>query len=79
MRKVVRLEMSNGFRKGRGCVDQVFVLKYMCVCVCKKYSKKQKDLFVAFMDLVEAFDRVDSMAMWQVLKMCGVGAKILGR
>jgi hypothetical protein len=49
------------------------------VCVCKKYSKKQTDLFVAFMDLVEAFDRVDSMAMWQVLKMCGVGVKILGR
>jgi hypothetical protein len=27
---------QGGFRKGRGCVDQVFVLK----CVCEKYLEK---------------------------------------
>jgi hypothetical protein len=29
---------EGGFRKGRGCVDQVFALK----CVCEKYLEKQK-------------------------------------
>jgi hypothetical protein len=63
-----------GFRKGRGGVDQVFALK----CVCEKYLERQKEVFVAFMGLEKAYDRVDRMAMWEVLGMYGVGGKILG-
>ena len=35
-------------------------------------------MFVAFMDLEKAYDRVDRQAMWEVLMMYGVGGKILG-
>ena len=64
---------QGGFRKGRGCVDQVFMLKN----ICEKYLEKCKDVFVAFMDLEKAYDRVDRKAMWQVLRVCGIGGKLL--
>jgi hypothetical protein len=39
--------------------------------------KKQKKVFVALMDLEEAYDRVDRIAMWEILMMYSVGGKIL--
>ena len=38
---------------------------------------KGKDLFWAFMDLEKAYDRVDGEALWQVLRLFGVGGKLL--
>jgi hypothetical protein len=58
----IRDEQS-GFRKGRGCLDQVFMLR----CVCEKYLEKQTEVFVAFMDLQKVYDRVDRHVMWEVL------------
>ena len=66
-------EEQCGFRSGRGCVDQVFALKN----VCEKYLDKQRDLYVAFMDLEKAYDRVDREALWKVLRIYGVGGKLL--
>jgi hypothetical protein len=54
-------------------VDQVIALK----CLCEKYLEKQKEVFVAFMDIEKANDIVDRMAMWEVLRMYGAGGKIL--
>ena len=44
-----------GFRRERGCMDQVFVVRQ----VCEKYIAKGKDVYWAFMDLEKAYDRVD--------------------
>ena len=44
-----------GFRSGRGCVDQVFVMKQMS----EKFCGKNKSLYVAYMDLEKAYDRID--------------------
>jgi len=49
-----------GFRRGRGCMDQVFALRQ----VCKKYLAKRKDVFRAFMDLEKACDRIDRERLW---------------
>ena len=49
-----------GFRSGRGCVDQVFVMKQMS----EKFYGKNKSLFVAYMDLEKAYGRIDRDAMW---------------
>jgi NADH:ubiquinone oxidoreductase subunit E len=54
-------------------VDQVFALK----CVLEKYLQTQKQVLVALMDLLKAYGRVDRMAMREVLRMHGVGGKIL--
>jgi hypothetical protein len=51
----------------------VFALK----CLCEKYLEKQKEEFVAFMNLEKVYNRVDRMAIWEVLTMYGVGGKIL--
>jgi hypothetical protein len=44
----------------------------VCVEVCEKYLEKQMEVFVAFVDLEKAYDRVDMMAMWEVLRMYGI-------
>ena len=45
--------------------------------VCKKYLRKGKDVYFAFLDLEKAYDRVDRDAMWNVLRLYGFGGKLL--
>ena len=48
-------EEQCGFRQGRRCMDQVFVLRQ----VCEKYLANGKDVFWAFIDLEMAYDTID--------------------
>ncbi len=41
------------------------------------YLGKDKKLYVAFMDLEKAYDRVDREALWSVLKIYCVGGQLL--
>ena len=66
-------EEQCGFRRGRGCVDQIYVMKQMS----EKYWERNKSLYVAYMDLEKAYDRVDREAMWQVLGMYGINGSLL--
>ena len=66
------LEVQGGFRRGRGCTDQVFIVRQ----ICEKYLAKGKDVYFAFMDLEKAYDRIDRDAMWKVLGLYGVGGKL---
>ena len=66
-------EVQSGFRRGRGCTDQTFIVRQ----ICEKYLGKGKDVYFAFLDLEKAYDRVDRDAMWNVLRMYGVGGKLL--
>jgi flavoprotein len=54
-------------------VDQVFALKF----VSDEYLEKQTEVFLAFLDIKKAYDRVDKIAMSEVLRMYGVEDKIL--
>ena len=60
-----------GFRRGRGCVDQVFVVRQGC----EKYLAREKESFWAFMDLEKAYDRVDREALWRMLSLYGIGGR----
>ena len=62
-----------GFRRGRGCVDQVFAVRQ----VCEKAIERGKEVVWAFMDLEKAYDRVDRSALWKVLCIYGVGGRLL--
>ena len=66
-------EEQGGFRRGRGCVDQIFTVKMLS----EKYLVKGRKLYAAFMDLEKAYDRVDWNALWDVLKIYGVGGQLL--
>ena len=45
--------------------------------MCEKFLAKEKDLFWAFMEVDKAYDRVDKNTLWQVLRLYGVGGKML--
>ena len=57
----------------RVALDQIFAVRQLC----EKYMGKGKDVFFAFLDLEKAYDRVDRDAMWNVLRLYGVGGKLL--
>ena len=66
-------EVQSGFRRGRGCTDQIFIVRQ----ICEKYLGKGKDVYFAFLDLENAYDRVDRDAMCKVLRLYGIGARLL--
>ena len=52
-------EVQSGFRRGRGCTNQIFIVRQ----ICEKYLGKVKDVYFAFLDLGKAYDRVDRDAV----------------
>ena len=56
-------EEQGGFRKGRGCVDQVFAVKGLY----EKYGEKGWEIYLGFIDLEKAYDRIDREALWRVV------------
>ena len=69
----VIVEVQSGFRRGRGCTDQIFIIRQ----ICEKYLGKGKDVYFAFLDLEKVYDRVDRDAMWNVLRLYGIGGRLL--
>ena len=66
-------EVQGGFMRGRGCTDQIFIVRQ----ICEKYLGKGKDVYFAFLDLEKSYDRVDRDAMWNVLRINGIGGRLL--
>ena len=66
-------EEQCGFRQCRGCLDQVFAIRQ----VCEKYLANGKDVFCSIMDLEKAYDSIDRHGMWKMLRVYGVGGKLL--
>ena len=66
-------EVQGGFRRGRTCTDQIFIIRQ----ICEKYLGKGKDVYFAFLDLAKVYDRVDRDAMWNVLRLYGIGGRLL--
>ena len=54
-------------------MDQVFAVRQ----VCEKYLANGKDVFYAFMDLEKTYDTIDRHGTWQMLRVYGVGGKLL--
>ena len=54
-------------------MDQVIAVRQ----VCQKYLANGKDAFWAFIDLEKAYDTIDRHGMWQMLRVYGVGGKLL--
>jgi hypothetical protein len=66
--KVELDEMQFGFRAGRGTTDAIFVVRQMQ----ERFLEKGKDLWMAFVDLEKAFDRVPREVLWWALRSAGV-------
>jgi uncharacterized C2H2 Zn-finger protein len=66
-------EAQCGFRKGRGCVDQLFNLKqFMSLS-----RQKEKPLFMCFIDLKKAYDSVNRTLLWKAVREYGVSEKVV--
>ena len=58
--------MNKGvLERGEGCVNQIFTLKQ----IDEKAREKKRRVYVGFIDLEKAYDRVNREALWQMLGM----------
>ncbi|GAB4821010.1 hypothetical protein N2152v2_008056 [Parachlorella kessleri] len=62
------LEYQCGFRPQRSCSDQMLILRRMS----EMAVSKQQRLYLAFVDLLKAFDSVNRAALWVVLLQSGL-------
>ena len=63
------MEEQGGIRAMRGYLDQVFTLRQ----VMEKAIEKRRELFMVFIDLEKAYDRVNRVKLWEALKQAQVG------
>src|SRR5213083_2117349 len=69
LRKTVKIDdMQFGFCPGKGTTDAIFIVRQ----VQEKFLGKQKELWMAFVDLEKAFDRVPHEVLWWALRHVGV-------
>ena len=57
-----------GFREGRGPWDQVSNIHW----IIKKAWEFQKNIYFCFIDYAKAFDCVDHIKLWKILKEMGI-------
>lgn len=66
-------ESQCGFRPYRGTVDAIFVVKQ----IQEKSLEQNRPLYMCFVDLEKAFDRVPREALWRVLHKTGCPEKFV--
>ena len=57
-----------GFRRGRGCIDQIFSLR-QCIERQLRYGKSS---IITFIDFAAAFDSIHRDSMWKILRSCSI-------
>jgi len=62
-----------GFRKGKGCIDQIFALKN----IIEQCIEWKSPLYINFIDFKKAFDSIHRETLWTILRSYGVSGKIV--
>ena len=63
-----------GFRRGRGTTDQLFILQQ----IAEKAWEYAQPVYISFVDLEKAYDRVDRRLMWRTLEEYRVDRQLIG-
>jgi len=66
-------EEQAGFRKERGCSDQIFALRN----IIEQCSEWQRQLYVNFVDFEKAFDSIHRDSLWNILRHYGIPTKVV--
>ena len=66
-------DMQFGFRAGKSTTDAIFIVRQLQ----EKYMEKKKELWMAFIDLEKAFDRVPREVIWWALRESGVEERMI--
>ena len=61
-------DVQAGFRKGRGTRDQIANIRW----IIEKAREFQKSIYFCFIDCAKAFDCVDHIKLWKILKEMGI-------
>ena len=64
--EVLLRENQCGFRKGRGCTDQLFSLRVLM----EKAREYHHPVYICFVDLRKVYDSVHRSTLWSVLEHC---------
>ena len=70
----VLIEAQSGFRRGRGCNDNIFVLNSL---VYMQLRLRRGKLYTVFVDLKRAFDTIKHTLVWKKLFDIGVSGKLI--
>lgn len=62
-----------GFRKQRGCIDQIFALRN----IIEQCTEWQRQLYVNFVDFEKAFDSIHRDSLWSILRHYGIPSKLV--
>ena len=61
-------DIQFGFMPGRGTTDAIFIVRQLH----EKFLAKSKNLYLAFVDLEKAFDRVPRQILWWAMRKLGI-------
>jgi len=67
-------EEQSGFRPGRSCEDNLYVLSELTA----DFSRRKAPLYLVFVDIAKAYDRVWRDALWMKLQKRGVSSQMCG-
>ncbi|KAL0187117.1 hypothetical protein M9458_018787, partial [Cirrhinus mrigala] len=70
--KSLRNEQA-GFRRGRGCIDQIFALRN----IIEQCTEWQRQLYINFVDFEKAFDSIHRDSLWRILRAYGIPDQIV--
>lgn len=63
-----------GFRKGRGTMDNVYVLNHV---IQTRITRTRGKVYLVFIDLKAAFDKLDREVLWKAMENLGINASII--
>ena len=64
-----------GFRKGRGTIENIKILKHLV----GRRLKEKKKVWAFFMDLKGAFDKIDRKVLWEMMRRRGISDVLIER
>ena len=70
--RILRNEQA-GFRRGRGCDDQIFILRH----ITQQSNELKSPLILCFVDFEKAFDSISRSVLKKILRHYGIPKKIV--